>query len=66
MYQASGAAQAPSVSQAGQRGQVMGRGQGQGPQAGISRTQGRVYAITPQIEIVDQSVIQGIFLLFHL
>ena len=30
------------------------------------RTQGRVYAITPQTEIADQSVIQGTFLLFHL
>ena len=29
-------------------------------------TQGRVYAITPQTEIADQSVIQGTFLLFHL
>ena len=44
----------------------MGRGQGQGPQVGISGTQGRVYAITPQIEIEDQSVIHGTFLLFHL
>ena len=44
----------------------MGRGRGQGPQAGISGTQGRVYAITPQTEIVDQSVILGTFLLFHL
>ena len=44
----------------------MGRGRGQSPQVGISRTQGRVYAITPQTEIVDQSVIQGTFLLFHL
>ena len=44
----------------------MGRGRGQGPRAGISGTQGRVYAITPQTEIADQSVIQGTFLLFHL
>ena len=36
------------------------------PQAGISRTQGRVYTITPQTEIADQSVIHGTFLLFHL
>ena len=42
------------------------RGQGQGTQIGTSRTQGHVYAITPQVELVDQSVIQGTFLLFHL
>ena len=30
-YQAPGAAQAPSIAQAGQRGQVMGRGRGQSP-----------------------------------
>ena len=50
-YQAPGAAQAPTVSQTGQRGQVMGRGQGSGPQAGISGTHKRFYAITPQTEI---------------
>ena len=44
----------------------MSRGRGQGPQAEISGTQGHVYAITPQTEIADQSVIQGTFLLFHL
>ena len=44
----------------------MGRGRGQGSQAGSSRTQGHVYPITPQIELPDQSVIQGTFLLFHL
>ena len=44
----------------------MGRGQEQGPQAGILRTQGRVFAITPDTEIADQSVIQGTFLLIHL
>ena len=64
-YQAPSATQAPSVSQAGQKGQVMGQGQGQGPQVGISGTQERVYAITPQTEIADQLVIQGTFLLFH-
>ena len=47
-------------------GQSMGRGRGQGSQAGTSRTQGRVYAITPRIDLADQSVIQGIFLPFHL
>ena len=44
----------------------MGRGRGQGPHAWISGTQGSVYAITPQTEIADQSVIHGTFLLFHL
>ena len=44
----------------------MGRGRGQGLWAETSRTQGRVYAITPQNEPVDQSVIQGMFLLSHL
>ena len=44
----------------------MGRGRGQGSQAGTSRTQWRVYAITPQTELVDQSDIQGTFLLFRL
>ena len=65
-YHAPGAAQAPSVSQTSQRGQVTGRGQEQGPQAGILGTQGCFYAITPQTEIADQSVIHGTFLLFHL
>ena len=41
----------------------MGRGQGQGSRAETSGTQGRVYAITPQTELVDQSVIQGMFML---
>ena len=44
----------------------MGRGQGQSSWAETSGTQGRVYAIIPQIEPVDQSVIQGMFLLSHL
>ena len=44
----------------------MGRGRGRGPQAGTSRVQGRVYAITPQAESVDQPVIQGTFLLSRL
>ena len=47
-------------------GQGMGRGRGQGSQAGTLRTQGHVYAITPQAELVDQLVIQGTFMLFHL
>ena len=41
----------------------MGRGRGRGPQAGTSRVQGRVYAITPLAESVDQLVIQGVLLL---
>ena len=44
----------------------MGRGQGQGSQAKTSGTQGCVYAVTPQTEIVDQPVIQGMFLLSRL
>ena len=44
----------------------MGRGRGQGPQAGSSGVQGRVYAITPSTEPVDQSAIQGMFLLSRL
>ena len=47
-------------------GQGMGRGRGQGLQAGTSGTQGCFYAITPQFEAVDQSVIQGMFLLSRL
>ena len=44
----------------------MGRGRGQGPQANTSGTEGRFYVVTPQIEVVDQLVIQGTFLLFRL
>ena len=40
----------------------MGRGLGQGPQAGTSRIQGCVYAIIPPTEPTDQPVIQGMFL----
>ena len=42
-----GATQAPPISQVGPRGKVRGRGRGQGPQAGTSGVQERVYAITP-------------------
>ena len=45
-----GVTRAPHISQAGPRGQSMGRGRGRGPQAGTSGVQGRVYAITPQAE----------------
>ena len=44
----------------------MGRGRGQGPHAGTSGVQGRVYAITPPAESTDQPVIQGTFLLSRL
>ena len=44
----------------------MGQGRGQGSQAETSGTQGCVYAITPQDALVDQSVIQGKFMLFCL
>ena len=47
-------------------GQGMGRGRVQGSQVGTLRTQRRVYAITPQAELADQSVFQGTFLLFRL
>ena len=57
MYQSQGATRASSVSQAGQRGQSMGQGRGQSVQAGTSGAQGRVFAITPQAEAADQSVI---------
>ena len=44
----------------------MGRGRGRGPQAGTSGVQGRVYAVTPQVESADQPVVQGTFLLSRL
>ena len=42
-----GATRASHISQAGPRGQSIGRGRGQGPQAGTSGVQGRVYVVTP-------------------
>ena len=42
-------------------GQSMGRGQVQGSQARISRTQGRVYTVVPRDECVDQPDMQGTF-----
>ena len=39
---------------------------GRGPHAGTLGVQGRVYAITPPAESVDQPVIQGTFLLSRL
>ena len=44
----------------------MGRSRGQGPHAGTSRVQGRVYAITPPAESTDHPVIQGTFFLSRL
>ena len=44
----------------------MGQGRGRGLQAGTSRVQGRVYAITLQAESTDQPVIQSTFLLSRL
>ena len=64
--QLQGATWCPHISQAGPRGQSMGRGRGRGPQAGTSGVQGRVYAVTPQAESADQPVIQGTFLLTRL
>ena len=61
-----GATRATHISQAGKRGQSMGRGRGRGPQAGTSEVQGCVYVVTPQAESADQPVIQGTFLLSRL
>ena len=61
-----GAMRAPHISQAGPRGQSVGRGRGRGPQVGTSGVQGRVYVVTPQAESADQPIIQGTFLLSRL
>ena len=61
-----GATRAPHISQAGPRGQNTGRGRERGPRAGTSGVHGRVYAITPLVESVDQPIIQGTFLLSRL
>ena len=58
-----GATQAPNISQAGPRGQSVGRCRGRGPKAGKSMVQGRVYAVTSQAESIDHPVIQGTFFL---
>ena len=44
----------------------MGRGWGHGSHARTSGTQGPVYAVTPQTEPVDHSILQGMFLLSRL
>ena len=44
----------------------MGRGREHGSHAKTSGTQGRIYAVVPSIEPVDQSGIQGMFLLSRL
>ena len=41
-------------------GRGRGRGRGEGSRVETSVTQGRVYAITQHIELVDQLVIQGL------
>ena len=64
--QSQGAARAPPVTQVGQRGQIIGRGRGRGPQVGTSRVQGCVYAIIPSVKSTDQPVIQGTFFLSRL
>ena len=60
-FQSQGAIRAPPAAQMGQRGQSVGRGQVQSPQAKMSRTQGRVYTIVPEAENTDQPDIQGTF-----
>ena len=65
-FQSQDAARAPSVTQAGQRGQTMGQGRRRGPQEGTSGIQGCVYVVIPPTELVDQPVIQGTFLLSRL
>ena len=65
-YLFQGAARAPLITQASQRGHVIGRGRGGGPQARTSRVQGCVYAIIPPAKSLDQLVIQGTFLKFRL
>ena len=60
-FQSHGAIQAPLAAQMGQRGQRVGRGQVQSPQARMSRTQGRVYAVVPKAEHADQPDMQSTF-----
>ena len=52
-FQLQSAAQAPTSSQMGHMGQVMGWGRGQDFQAGTSGTQGCVYAVVPQTKLAD-------------
>ena len=49
----------------GHMGQGMGKGRGQDFHAGTLGTQGHVYAMVPQTELVDQYDIQGTFRLSH-
>ena len=60
-FQLQGTIQAPSAAQVGQRDQSVGRGQVQSPQARMSRTQGRVYAVVLEAEHADQPDMQGTF-----
>ena len=43
----------------------MGRGQGQSSRVETSRTQGHVYTMVPQTELLDKSNVQGMFKLSH-
>ena len=65
-YQPQGAARAPLITQAGQRGQIMGQGRGLSLQERTFGIQGHVYAIMPPTKSVDHPVIQGTFLLYRL
>ena len=43
----------------------MGRGQVQSPQTKMPRTQGRVYAVVPEVEHADQPDMQGTFYTYN-
>ena len=60
-FQSQVAIRAPLEEQMGQRGQSACRGQVQSPQARMSRTQGRVYAVVLEAEHADQPDMQGTF-----
>ena len=53
-YQPQSVAYALTMSQAGQRGQSMGQGRGQGPHVGTLGIQGRIYAVVPPTGTADQ------------
>ena len=61
-FQLQGVIQEPLAAQMGQRGQSVGRGQVQSPQARMSRTQGRVYAVVREAEHANQSDMQSTFI----
>ena len=60
-FQSQSDIQSPSAAQTGQRGEIMGRGQGHGSQARTSGTQGRVYAVVPLAERANHLDMQGTF-----